>query len=271
MRRRLQVTAAIAMALLALAGMPRAWAQGPTVAIKDMVCSLPPDARPETGGVNLRLERVELTNTGSGPVAMGGWRLSNVALPGRPNPDTFEFPAGFTLAAGATVSVRTGVGDDNATDLFWDRTIQAFRADAGDGAALQDASGAFVHSQECSAFAFGCPDVTAQPLVDGSVRLTFGFSDTAPDRWRIYRATQGGLGHVEIATLPGAQTSHLDTTAPKGHVVVYQVIGQSEDSRGQDCDAKAATVTTIPVFPTIGVAAFALLAGVAAFALLRRR
>jgi len=32
---------------------------------------------------------------------------------------SYTFPAGFTLDAGATVTLHTGSGTDTATDLYW--------------------------------------------------------------------------------------------------------------------------------------------------------
>jgi len=58
-------------------------------------------------------EYVCLTNADTAAAEMGAWILRNVL--GR----TFNFPPGFTLAAGQTVRVHTGSGADSATDLHW--------------------------------------------------------------------------------------------------------------------------------------------------------
>jgi hypothetical protein len=58
-------------------------------------------------------EYVCLTSAETGPTELGSWVLRNVM--GR----SFNFPPGFTLAAGQTVKVHTGAGADSATDLHW--------------------------------------------------------------------------------------------------------------------------------------------------------
>jgi hypothetical protein len=58
-------------------------------------------------------EYVCITNSDTVAVDMGSWILRNVL--GR----TYNFPSGFSLAAGQTVKVHTGAGTDSATDLHW--------------------------------------------------------------------------------------------------------------------------------------------------------
>lgn len=53
-----------------------------------------------------------LTNKGSEPVDLSGYRASDAAN------HEYRFPD-FTLAAGASVKVRTGNGTNTATDLYW--------------------------------------------------------------------------------------------------------------------------------------------------------
>ena len=56
-------------------------------------------------------EYVCLTNGDTGPADLSSWVLRNVM--GR----SYNFPTGFTLAAGSTVKVHTGSGQDSPTDL----------------------------------------------------------------------------------------------------------------------------------------------------------
>jgi len=58
-------------------------------------------------------EYVCLTNGDTGPADLSSWVLRNVM--GR----SYNFPTGFTLAAGSTVKVHTGSGQDSPTDLHW--------------------------------------------------------------------------------------------------------------------------------------------------------
>ncbi|MFC7187074.1 lamin tail domain-containing protein [Halorubrum yunnanense] len=62
---------------------------------------------------NLNDEYVAFENAGDDPIDLGGWTLEDEA--GR----SYEFPSGFALDAGATVTVRTGSGTDTPTDLYW--------------------------------------------------------------------------------------------------------------------------------------------------------
>ena len=63
-------------------------------------------------------EYVCLKNEDQRPAEMGSWVLRNVM--GR----SFNFPAGFSLPAGATVKVHTGAGTNSATDLYWNYTVK---------------------------------------------------------------------------------------------------------------------------------------------------
>ncbi len=59
-------------------------------------------------------EWVEVRNDGDLAAGLGGWLLRDESSTNR-----YTFPAGFELAAGAAVKVRTGCGADTATDLHW--------------------------------------------------------------------------------------------------------------------------------------------------------
>ncbi|WP_336326467.1 MBL fold metallo-hydrolase [Halovenus sp. HT40] len=63
---------------------------------------------------NLNDEYVVFENTGDESLALGGWTVADEA--GK----QYTFPAAFTLDPGATVTLRTGSGDDTSTDLYWD-------------------------------------------------------------------------------------------------------------------------------------------------------
>ncbi|EMA64360.1 beta-lactamase [Halorubrum kocurii JCM 14978] len=62
---------------------------------------------------NLIDEYVVFENAGDDAVDLSGWTVEDEA--GR----SYEFPEGFTLEAGATVTLRTGSGTDTATELYW--------------------------------------------------------------------------------------------------------------------------------------------------------
>ena len=65
---------------------------------------------------------------------MSGWTLSDAAG------YAYDFPSGFTLDAGATVTVHTGSGTDTSTDLYWGYASAVWN-NAGDTATLTDDAG----------------------------------------------------------------------------------------------------------------------------------
>jgi LysM repeat protein len=67
---------------------------------------------PGDGHYNLNQEYVCLTNEGGRPATMGGWKLQDEYGA------TYSFPD-FILGASASVKVRTGCGQNSATDLYW--------------------------------------------------------------------------------------------------------------------------------------------------------
>lgn len=81
-------------------------------------------------------EWVEITNKGSSEVNLAGWTLTDAQN------HTYTFPD-FILAAGAKVVVRTGEGDDNAENLFWNRSTSIWN-NGGDLAVLKDSEGNIV-------------------------------------------------------------------------------------------------------------------------------
>ena len=94
-------------------------------------------------------EFVEITNSGGVVQPMTGWTLVSVV-----GPQTFTFPVGYMLGAGATVRVEsyTGAGDNPPAVLFW--TNSEMWANDGDKAELRDVSNGLVDS-EC--YGDACP------------------------------------------------------------------------------------------------------------------
>ncbi|MCA1814007.1 MAG: 50S ribosomal protein L35ae, partial [Halobacteriales archaeon] len=62
---------------------------------------------------NLANEWVELTNGGTEAQDLTGWSVKDEKN------HVYKFPAGFTLQPGKSVKVRTGIGTDGSTDLYW--------------------------------------------------------------------------------------------------------------------------------------------------------
>jgi competence protein ComEC len=89
---------------------------------------------------NLNGEWVQLNNTGTGPVLMAGWTLSD-----RTGSDPYIFPA-VVLMPGDYVTVYTGSGTMNDTALFMGRT-EPLWGNSGDTAFLRDAGGNLADSR----------------------------------------------------------------------------------------------------------------------------
>ncbi|WP_439028583.1 MBL fold metallo-hydrolase [Haloarchaeobius sp. DT45] len=91
------------------------------------------DAR-GTESANLNDEYLTFSNDGSDPLDMSGWTVSDAAG------SSYTVPDGFTLAAGASVTLHTGSGDDTATDLYWGSTVPVWNND-GDTVIVQTDNG----------------------------------------------------------------------------------------------------------------------------------
>lgn len=91
--------------------------------------------------LNLQDEWVEITNEGSSPVSLTGWKIEDDG-----SKHTYTFPS-FTLDPQATVTLYTGEGTDTATELYWGSGSPFWNND-GDTAYLFDDSGNMVSSLE---------------------------------------------------------------------------------------------------------------------------
>lgn len=79
-------------------------------------------------------EWVEIVNYGETAQDFTGWTLKDA------QEHIYDFPESFFLGAGETVTVHTGVGDDTATDLYWNMGSPIWN-NAGDVAILMDDEG----------------------------------------------------------------------------------------------------------------------------------
>jgi competence protein ComEC len=86
---------------------------------------------------NLNDEYVVFENEGSEPLALGGWTVTDEAG------HEYTFPSGFELAAGDRVTLHTGTGTDDETDLYWGLE-RAVWNNAGDTVTVRDDDGAIV-------------------------------------------------------------------------------------------------------------------------------
>jgi len=85
---------------------------------------------------NLNEEWIAVRNDGQDPLDLTGWSIRDESAGNR-----YRFPGSFTLAPGETVKVRSGCGDDSATDLFWCSVGAAIWDNDGDTAFLIDPNG----------------------------------------------------------------------------------------------------------------------------------
>jgi hypothetical protein len=90
---------------------------------------------PDDGSnASLNDEYIRLENNGSSSVNIGGWMIRDAAG------NLYTFPAGFRLAAGASVPVHTGRGHNTARDLYWNRDDYVWN-NQGDTARLRRPNG----------------------------------------------------------------------------------------------------------------------------------
>ena len=86
---------------------------------------------------NLNDEYFALQNTGSQPVDLTGWRVSNE------RGAEYRFPDGFILNLGATVYIHSGAGADSDEILYWNAGAPVWN-DRSDLAVLRNADRAIV-------------------------------------------------------------------------------------------------------------------------------
>jgi micrococcal nuclease len=92
---------------------------------------------------NLNDEYIVLENTGSSTIDLSGWTLRDEA------DHVYTFPDGFTLAAGETVTIRTGSGTDTEDTLYWG-SGSAIWNNGGDTIIIRDESGQLMLEREYS-------------------------------------------------------------------------------------------------------------------------
>jgi micrococcal nuclease len=86
---------------------------------------------------NLNDEYVVFRNNGDTTLDLAGWTVEEGA--GR----TYTFPAGTTLAPGATLTLHTGTGTNTETDQYWGQTGAVWN-NGGDTVTVRDESGKVV-------------------------------------------------------------------------------------------------------------------------------
>lgn len=132
--------AAQAAAEEASVGQWAADACGPASAASVAIVEVNADA-PGDDGKNLNEEWVVVRNDGSEQLDLTGWGLKDESASNR-----YSFPDGLTVPAGATVTVRSGCGVDDATTAYWCASGSAIWNNGGDTVFVLDPSGNVVVS-----------------------------------------------------------------------------------------------------------------------------
>jgi micrococcal nuclease len=120
-------------------GLWEADACGPQTGAAIEVMSVLADA-PGSDTDDLNGEYVTIRNGGPTGTDLSGWVLKDESASHR-----YQFPAGFVLASGAALEVRTGCGTDTPTTLYWCNGGAVWNND-GDTAFVTDQSGNIVDS-----------------------------------------------------------------------------------------------------------------------------
>ena len=89
--------------------------------------------RPTNAGYNQ--EYIQVRNTGTKALNLTGYRIVDAG------PKSFAFPKNFTLAKGATVTIRAGKGTNSKTTLYWQNKGYVWN-NTGDVARLMSPKGA---------------------------------------------------------------------------------------------------------------------------------
>lgn len=84
------------------------------------------------GADDLENERVVIQHRGVEDISLSGWKLRDSSG------SEFRFPA-LVLHPGAQVTIFSRIGDDSATQLFWDRQVPVW--DSGETVTLLDPTG----------------------------------------------------------------------------------------------------------------------------------
>lgn len=82
-------------------------------------------------------------NPGTETLELTGWTVRDEA------DHVYAFPSGFTLDAGASVTLHTGSGTDTATNLYWG-SESAIWNNGGDTVIVKNASAVTVATKEYS-------------------------------------------------------------------------------------------------------------------------
>jgi len=92
---------------------------------------------PGSDRLNLTEEWIEITNNGSVSINLYGWVINDLAG------YSYDFPLGYALPPSGVVRIRTGIGQDTQTDLYWGRRSPVWN-NTGDVIFITDGNGKII-------------------------------------------------------------------------------------------------------------------------------
>lgn len=150
MRLRLAVPVLAAVSALSLVTTVTSSATAAAPAIKFATWRVDLPGTDRVTAANLNAEYITLTNTTTKARNIGGYRVSDAG-----SKHTFIVPKGFVLGAKKTVTLRSGKGARNATNLYFGQAVGGVRPVSRNGfvwnngketATLRSAAGSVVHT-----------------------------------------------------------------------------------------------------------------------------
>ncbi|MFC7213481.1 lamin tail domain-containing protein [Saliphagus sp. GCM10025334] len=206
-------------------------------------------------------EEITIRNTGNAALDLTGWRIEDAHGIPAGNISPFEFPAGFTLDAGADVTLVTGQGTNTADTLYWGYRRHVWNED-GDVVFVFDAEGTLQLKEQIASdgASNGEPsggaltvviDHTNAPIEGGEhlqVVANVENTETADRSDTVELVVGGEVVDSQSVTVAGEATQRIDlgyTTYPVDQDVSFEVtVRTSDDSASRTVDVVAATDVT---------------------------
>jgi endonuclease YncB( thermonuclease family) len=165
---------------------------------------------------DLNGEWVRITSTSAQPVPLAGWYLGNAG----PKAERFRFPAGTTIAPGASITVFNGSGSSTGSVFFRGLTHNLFEnsfngGGAGDGAYLLDTDGDVrAHTiypclLNCSDPEQGSLEVRANPIRGPEYVAIRNVSDHPVDLYRYELRVKGAYAFGPSSLLGPGETMQV--------------------------------------------------------------
>ena len=137
---------------------------GPAASARLTVTGVEYDA-PGDDNTNLNEEYIEIRNAGSNLVDMTGWGIRDESSSNR-----YSFPVGYVIAAGETITIYSGCGDNFGSFLYWCSVGSAVWNNDGDSVFIVDPSGNIHASRSYVGNTTTSTTTTTQPTATTSGR-----------------------------------------------------------------------------------------------------